>query len=203
MYFVGCGDSTYRCRASGTKSLKRLVLSTARRDSPCGCPLSAQPIQGYSNCNLLIISFYLRVAPQLSDIHFPRLGIFFLFEKENACKRKTNCARRKASTHRFCAAKLLALKSIGFLMTGKKKARRNAPAFQAFFSQHGAKRLTFKRCLLAFLRAAPLYPRERLAAVHSSRLSISCSAHSPVNSLRSNNTGSCVLLRKPFSPLKT
>ncbi|HJI68964.1 MAG TPA: hypothetical protein OIM14_01515 [Oscillospiraceae bacterium] len=62
-------------------------------------------------------------------------------------------ARRKASTHRFCAAKLLALKSIGFLMTGKKKARRNAPAFQAFFSQHGAKRLTFKRCLLAFLRA--------------------------------------------------
>ena len=42
-------------------------------------------------------------------------------------------ARRKASTHRFCAAKLLALKSIGFLMTGKKKARRNAPAFQAFF----------------------------------------------------------------------
>ena len=62
-------------------------------------------------------------------------------------------ARRKASTHRFCAAKLLAFKSIGFLMTGKKKARRNAPAFQAFFSQHGAKRLTFKRCLLAFLWA--------------------------------------------------
>ena len=62
-------------------------------------------------------------------------------------------ARRKASTHRFCAAKLLALKSIGFLMTGKKKARRNAPAFQALFSQHGAKRLTFKRCLLAFLWA--------------------------------------------------
>ena len=62
-------------------------------------------------------------------------------------------ARRKASTHRFCAAKLLALKSIEFLMTGKKKARRNAPAFQALFSQHGAKRLTFKRCLLVFLWA--------------------------------------------------
>ncbi|MDD7217297.1 MAG: hypothetical protein PUH26_03675 [Oscillospiraceae bacterium] len=42
-------------------------------------------------------------------------------------------AHKKVSTHRFCAAKLLALKSIGFLMTGKKKARRNAPAFQAFF----------------------------------------------------------------------
>ena len=38
-------------------------------------------------------------------------------------------------------------------MTGKKKARRNAPAFQALFSQHGAKGLTFKRCLLAFLWA--------------------------------------------------
>ena len=62
-------------------------------------------------------------------------------------------AHKKAGKHRFCAAKLLALKNIGFLMTGKKKARRNAPAFQAFFSQHGAKRLTFKRCLLAFLRA--------------------------------------------------
>ena len=62
-------------------------------------------------------------------------------------------AHRKVSTHRFCAAKLLALKSIGFLMAGKKKARRNAPAFQALFSQHGAKRLTFKRCLLAFLWA--------------------------------------------------
>ena len=62
-------------------------------------------------------------------------------------------AHRKVSTHRFCAAKLLALKSIGFLMTGKKKAHRNAPAFQAFFSRHGAKRLTFKRCLLAFLWA--------------------------------------------------
>ena len=62
-------------------------------------------------------------------------------------------AHRKVSTHRFCAAKLLALKSIGFLMTGKKKARRNAPAFQAFFSQHGAKRRTFKRCVLAFLWA--------------------------------------------------
>ena len=62
-------------------------------------------------------------------------------------------AHKKAGTHRFCAAKLLALKNIGFLMTGKKKARRNAPAFQAFFSRHGVKRLTFKRCLLAFLWA--------------------------------------------------
>ena len=66
-------------------------------------------------------------------------------------------AHRKVSTHRFCAAKLLALKSIGFLMTGKKKAHRNAYAFQAFFSQHGAKRLTFKRCLLASLWASLLF----------------------------------------------
>ena len=40
-------------------------------------------------------------------------------------------------------------------------------------------------------------PRQRRAAVLSLLLSISCSAHSPVNSLRSNNTDSCVLLRKP------
>ena len=69
------------------------------------------------------------------------------------CRGYRGAAHRKVSTHRFCAAKLLALKSIGFLMTGKKKARRNAPAFQAFFSRHGAKRLTFKRCLLAILWA--------------------------------------------------
>ena len=32
-------------------------------------------------------------------------------------------------------------------------------------------------------------PRQRHAAVHSLRLSVGSSAHSPVNSLRSNNTG--------------
>jgi hypothetical protein len=62
-------------------------------------------------------------------------------------------ARKEVSKCRFCTAKLLALKSIEFLMTGKKKTCRNAFAFQAVFSQHGAKRLAFKRCLLAFLRA--------------------------------------------------
>ena len=43
-----------------------------------------------------------------------------------------------------------------------------------------------------------LYPRERRAAVHSLCYSIGSSAHSPVNSLRSNSTGSCGLLCKPF-----
>ena len=67
------------------------------------------------------------------------------------CGCRAGAAHGKAITHRFCVAKLLALKSIGFLMTGKKKAHRNAPVFQVLFSQHGAKRLTLKRCLLAFL----------------------------------------------------
>ena len=40
-------------------------------------------------------------------------------------------------------------------------------------------------------------PRERRAAVHSLCYSIGSSAHSPVNSLRSNSTGSCGLLCKP------
>ena len=69
------------------------------------------------------------------------------------CGCRAGAAHGKARTHRFCVAKLLALKSIGFLMTGKKKAHRNAPVFQVLFSQHGAKRLTLKRCLLAFLWA--------------------------------------------------
>ncbi len=44
-------------------------------------------------------------------------------------------------------------------------------------------------------------PRQRRAAAHSLQLSVGSSAYSPVNSLRSNNTGSCVLLRKPFPRL--
>ena len=59
-------------------------------------------------------------------------------------------AHRKVSTHRFCAAKLLALKSIGFLMTGKKKARRNAPAFQAFFRGMAQKDLLLSDACLPF-----------------------------------------------------
>ena len=41
-------------------------------------------------------------------------------------------------------------------------------------------------------------PRERRAAVHSLCYSVGSSAHSPVNSLRSNSTVSCGLLCKPF-----
>ena len=41
-------------------------------------------------------------------------------------------------------------------------------------------------------------PPQRRAAAHSLRLSVGSSTHSPVNSLRSNNTDSCVLLCKPF-----
>ena len=40
-------------------------------------------------------------------------------------------------------------------------------------------------------------PRERRAAVHSLCYSVGSSAHSPVNSLRSNSTGSCGLQSKP------
>ena len=41
-------------------------------------------------------------------------------------------------------------------------------------------------------------PRERLAAVHSLCCSVGSSAHSPVNSLRSNSTGSCGVQSTPF-----
>ena len=73
-------------------------------------------------------------------LYFLRFGIFFLFEKENACKRKANSGFHPETPR----------------------------------------------------------PRERRAAVLSLRLSVGSSAHSPVNSLRSNNTGSYVLLHKTF-----
>ena len=41
-------------------------------------------------------------------------------------------------------------------------------------------------------------PRERRAAVHSLCCSVGSSAHSPVNSLRSNSTGSCGVQSTPF-----
>lgn len=37
---------------------------------------------------LMIIYPCLRVPPQSNILYYPRFGIFFLFEKENACKRK-------------------------------------------------------------------------------------------------------------------
>ena len=79
-------------------------------------------------------------ATYLNEIFYllQRFGIFFLFEKENACKRKAKQGE------------------------------------------------------------IPLYPRERRAAVHSLLFSVGSSAHSPVNSLRSNSTGSCGLQSKPF-----
>ena len=51
-------------------------------------------------------------------------------------------------------------------------------------------------CACLFMGCAPR-PRERRAAVHSLCCSVGSSAHSPVNSLRSNSTDSCGLLRKP------
>jgi len=44
---------------------------------------------------------YPRVLQQSNILYFPRFGIIFLFEKENACKRKANCAHKKASKHRL------------------------------------------------------------------------------------------------------
>ena len=41
-------------------------------------------------------------------------------------------------------------------------------------------------------------PRQRRAAVHSLCCSVGSSAHSPVNSLRSNSTGSCGVQSTPF-----
>ena len=68
------------------------------------------------------------------------------------------------------------------------------------FNAFKCKQFCCAKPTLAHLLAGgfPLYPRERRTAVHSLLFSVGSSAHSPVNSLRSNSTGSCGLLRKPF-----
>ena len=57
--------------------------------------------------NMMMIKFSpTTFATYLNEIFYlsQRFGIFFLFEKENACKRKANCARKKASKHRLKAS---------------------------------------------------------------------------------------------------
>ena len=73
------------------------------------------------------------------------------------------------------------------------------------FNAFKCKQFCYAKPTLAHLLAGGFAPRprERRAAVHGLCYSVGSSAHSPVNSLRSNSTVSCGLLCKPFSPLKT
>ena len=72
---------------------RRDVYSAAKIAQFVGAALAAvryrrKPIQGHNHCELLIIGYYIRVLQQSNILYYPRFGIFFLFEKENACKRK-------------------------------------------------------------------------------------------------------------------
>ena len=116
---------------------------------------------------------------------------FYLKKKSKLCPQKGKQASLKSKS--FCA------------MLRKKRLKCGRIPVRLFLACH-QKSNTFKckqfccakpMCACLFMGFAPR-PRERRAAAHNPRLSFSCSAHSPVNSLRSNNTGSCVLLRKPF-----
>ena len=64
-HLVGCGDPTHRCRRRRHKIFAKIyptdrsggyhppaksaqnILTRIRRDSPCGCPISAKPIQSF------------------------------------------------------------------------------------------------------------------------------------------------------------
>ena len=115
-------------------------------------------------------------------MHYPRFGIFFLFEKENACKRKAKLCPQKG--------KQASLKSKSFCaMLRKKRLKCGRIPARLFLACH-QKSNTFKCkqfCCAKPMRAclpvgyAPVPPRQRRTAVLSLRLSISCSAHSPAN----------------------
>ena len=91
-------------------------------------------------------------------LYFPHFSIFFLFQKVNACKRKANCAHKKASKHRL---------KVSLFAPCCEKSALNAGAFLcAFFlpviknpillsaSSFAAQ----NRCVPAFLWAAPRDP---------------------------------------------
>ena len=63
--------------------------------------LSAISDSRYNNFDLFIPGLLPSRPTIIKLLHFPRFGIFFLFEKESACKRKANCAHKKASKHRL------------------------------------------------------------------------------------------------------
>ena len=131
-------------------------------------------------------------------LYFPHFSIFFLFKKSKRLQKKSKLCPQKG--------KQASLKSKSFCaMPRKKRLKCGRIPARLFLACH-QKSNTFKckqfccaksMCACLFMGCAPR-PRERRAAAHSPRLSFSYSAHSPVNSLCSNNTGSCVLLRKPF-----
>ena len=84
MHLVGCGDLD----APLPRERHGIFDFTDRRDSPCGCPLSAQPIQGYSNCNLLIISFYFATHSN-QRMYTTRVSAFsFYLKKKTPAKEK-------------------------------------------------------------------------------------------------------------------
>ena len=86
MHLVGCGDLD----APLPRERHGIFDFTDRRDSPCGCPLSAQPIQGYSNCNLLIISFYFATHSN-QRMYTTRVSAFsFYLKKKTPAKEKQN-----------------------------------------------------------------------------------------------------------------
>ncbi len=155
---------------------------------------------------------------------FPRFDIFFLFEKENACKRKAKLCPQKG--------KQASLKSKSFCaMLRKKRLKCGRIPARLFLACH-QKSNTFKckqfccakpMCACLPVGYAPVPPQRR-ATVLSSRLSIGSSAHSHANApeleLVCNITEappvadearrcwrlcfesrSCVLLRKPFPRL--
>ena len=128
----------------------------------------------------------------------PAFQHFLFIQKSKRLQKKSKLCPQKG--------KQASLKSKSFCaMLRKKRLKCGRIPARLFLACH-QKSNTFKckqfccakpMCACLFMGFAPR-PRERRAAAHSPRLSFSYSAHSPVNSLRSNNMGSCVLLRKPF-----
>ena len=132
-------------------------------------------------------------------LYFPHFSIFFLFEKVNACKRKANCAHKKASKYRL---------KVSLFAPCCEKSAWNAGAFLcAFFlpviknpillsaSSFAAQ----NRCVPAFLWAAPRDPTTPRRSIKFA----ASSAHSPVNSLPLKQYGFVRLASQAVpSPLK-
>ena len=152
------------------------------------------PMQSFNRYNLpsTIASYYNQTFT------LPAFQHFLFIQKSKRLQKKSKLCPQKG--------KQASLKSKSFCaMLRKKRLKCGRIPARLFLACH-QKSNTFKckqfccakpMCACLFMGCAPR-PRERRTAVLSSRLSISRSAHSHANSLRSNNTGSCVLLRKPF-----
>ena len=130
----------------------------------------------------------------------PAFQHFLFIQKSKRLQKKSKLCPQKGKQASLKSKSFCAMLRKKRLKCGRIPARLFLPVIKNPIFLSASSFAAQNRCVPAFLWAAPRDPTTPRRSIKFA----ASSAHSPVNSLRSNNTGSCVLLRKPFprSPKK-